>query len=73
MDLIILNAEQKAQVDTKTICGIENFQPVGTYRYNMDKYTHIKLELDLTDEQMSELVFNRDLIVENDPQLEEGL
>ena len=73
MDLIILNAEQKAQVDTETICGIENFQPVGTYRYNMDKYTHIKLELDLTDEQMSELVFNRDLIVEDDPQLEEGL
>lgn len=66
MDLIILNAEQKAQVDTDVIVGIPNHQPSNTYRYNLDKREHIEAILG----DVSEYIKSRDEIVENDPDLE---
>ena len=60
MDLIILNEEQKNQVDTNVIVGIANYEPEGTFRYNLDKRQHIE----------SILGDVSHLIVENDPNLE---
>jgi len=42
MEHIVLNAEQKAQVDTDSIKGIENYSPANTFRYNLDKREHIE-------------------------------
>ena len=66
MDLIILNAEQKAQVDTNVIVGIANYEPEGTFRYNLDKRQHIESILG----DVSHLIVSKDSIVENDPNLE---
>jgi len=66
MDLIILNEEQKNQVDTNVIVGIANYEPEGTFRYNLDKRQHIESILG----DVSNLIINKDLIVENDPNLE---
>jgi hypothetical protein len=66
MDLIILNAEQKAQVDTDVIVGIANHSPANTYRYNLDKRQHIESILG----DVSEYIKSKDEIVENDPDLE---
>ena len=66
MNLIILNAEQKAQVDTDVIVGIENFSPAGTFRYNMDKLLHIENILG----DVSEYIVDLDTIVMSDPELD---
>lgn len=66
MDLIILNEEQKNQVDTNVIVGIANYEPEGTFRYNLDKRQHIESILG----DVSHLIVDRNLIVENDPNLE---
>lgn len=66
MDLIILNAEQKAQVDTATIVGIPNYEPQDTFRYNLDKREHIESILG----DVSHLIVDRNLILENDPNFE---
>ena len=66
MDLIILNEEQKNQVDTNVIVGIANYEPEGTFRYNLDKRQHIESILG----DVSNLIINKDLIVENDPNLD---
>jgi hypothetical protein len=66
MNLIILNAEQKAQVDTDVIVGIENFSPANTFRYNMDKLLHIENILG----DVSEYIVDLDTIVMSDPELD---
>jgi len=66
MQIINLNAEQKAQVDTDVIVGIENFSPAGTFRYNMDKLLHIENILG----DVSEYIVDLDAIVMLDPELE---
>ena len=66
MDLIILNEEQKNQVDTNVIVGVPNYEPEGTFRYNLDKRNHIESILG----DVSHLIVDRSLIVENDPNLE---
>jgi len=66
MQIINLNAEQKAQVDTDVIVGIENFSPAGTFRYNMDKLLHIENILG----DVSEYIVDLDTIVMLDPELE---
>ena len=66
MDLIILNEEQKNQVDTDVIVGVPNYEPEGTFRYNLDKRNHIEGILG----DVSHLIVSKDLIVENDPNLE---
>lgn len=65
MDLIILNAEQKAQVDTDVIVGIANYEPQDTFRYNLDKRNHIESILG----DVSQFIVDRNLILENDPNL----
>lgn len=42
MNHIILTEEERAQVDTDSIKGVENYSPSGTFRYNMDKIEHIE-------------------------------
>ncbi len=66
MQIINLNAEQKAQVDTDVIVGIENYSPAGTYRYNVDKRNHIENILG----DVSEYIVDLDTIVMSDPSLE---
>ena len=66
MNLIILNAEQKAQVDTDVIVGIENHSPAGTFRYNLDKRQHIEGILG----DVSEYIVDLDDIVMSDPELD---
>ena len=66
MQIINLNAEQKAQVDTDVIVGIENFSPAGTFRYNMDKLLHIENILG----DVSEYIVDLDTIVMSDPKLD---
>ena len=66
MQIINLNAEQKAQVDTDVIVGIENYSPAGTFRYNVDKRQHIEGILG----DVSEYIVDLDDIVMSDPSLE---
>ena len=60
MNLIILNEEQRAQVDTDSIKGVPNVSPEGTFRYNMDKLSHIENILG----DVSESIMDRGEIVE---------
>lgn len=66
MQIINLNAEQKAQVDTDVIVGIENYSPAGTFRYNVDKRQHIEGILG----DVSEYIVDLDDIVMSDPELD---
>jgi len=66
MQIINLNAEQKAQVDTDVIVGIENYSPANTFRYNVDKRQHIEGILG----DVSEYIVDLDDIVMSDPSLE---
>lgn len=65
MDLIILNEEQKNQVDTDVIVGIANHSPEGTFRYNLDKTEHIKTVLGLDD--LSEYIMDSSDVVYDNP------
>jgi hypothetical protein len=66
MQIINLNAEQKAQVDTDVIVGIENFSPANTFRYNLDKREHIESILG----DVSEYIVDLDTVVMSDPDLD---
>lgn len=66
MEHIVLNAEQKAQVDTDSIKGIANYSPEGTFRYNLDKREHIEDILG----DVSEMIMGPDDIVMSDPELD---
>jgi len=66
MEHIVLNAEQKAQVDTDVIVGVENFSPANTFRYNLDKRAHIEDILG----DVSEMIMGPDDIVMSDPELD---
>lgn len=66
MDIINLPSPLNTQVDTDTIKGIANFSPENTFRYNMDKQTHIESILG----DISQYIVDRSEIVEIDPNLD---
>lgn len=66
MNLINLPHPLNEQVDTSTIKGIPNFSPENTFRYNMDKQSHIESILG----DISQYIVDRSEIVENDPNQE---
>lgn len=62
--LIVLPIELKAQIDTDTIKGVDNYLPIGTVRYNIDKQPHIESILG----DISEYIVDRSTITENAPE-----
>jgi hypothetical protein len=72
MKLIILNKEQRDRVDVPGICGIENYRPEKTFRYNIDKAEHIRERLHITPLELLDLVFDLSDIQPDNPHDETG-
>lgn len=66
MNLIVLPYPLNEQVDTETIKGVANFQPENTFRYNMDKQSHIESILG----DISQYMVDRSEITEFNPNTE---